>query len=189
MRLVADLRPRCVTNLSTGLQRAAVQADFENATGELLLPSTVHPLVARGFHRAVRLQRYAWFEPDFSEIAELEALRTLEFYLRERHRTLKGEPGRGLHWLLTRSVELGWLRDSPEIRAARFARLAGLDFHEALGPSWSDGEAFDKTVAWLRSYRNDLAHGSQTHLPGGFVTLRIVRQIIVMVSGTRPGAN
>lgn len=183
VRFFADLTRRYVTDLSSGIQREAVKADFERAVAELVLPRGVHPLVARAFNRAVRLQLYSWFEPDFSEVAELEALRALEFYLRERYRTLLGEPKRpGLAWLLSEAVKLGWIRDSPELRAARFARLAGLDFLESLGVDWLEEDAFEKTIRWLGTYRNELAHGSQIHSPGGFVALRIVRQIIVSVS-------
>jgi hypothetical protein len=85
----------------------------------------------RNFNRAKNLSLYAWFVYDFHQVAEMDAISTLEMALKTRFEQESKKIPRGLKNLYNRAVEQGWIREQ-----------RGND------------------VRILADYRNDLAHGT-----------------------------
>jgi hypothetical protein len=162
--------------------------DHVEAVRLLELPATTHPLVRRAYDRARRLLLWSWIEREFIEVAELEAIRSLEFYLGEKTRP-EGRRGSKpwkaatLGALLKTAEDRGWVRDTEDLRASRFAQLGGLDHLEAIGSDWEGDQVFPELIKWLSDYRNTLAHGSQIHGPwGGYAMLRVIRELLCQAS-------
>jgi hypothetical protein len=147
------------------------------AVRDLELPSAVDPEVRHQFDLARNLLIYAWFVYRFHSVSQLQALRTLELALRRRlPDTARIQ---GIKVLLDMALESGYLLSED------FATQAT---PEPLGAALRDAQrqvagqapldAHEHTIEFIRSFRNDLAHGEPWLHPNSRLVLALVAQLI-----------
>ena len=129
------------------------------------------------FDLARNLLIYAWFVFRFNALSQLQALRCLELALRQR---VPGEASaKGMKQLLELALRAGLLQPvhfaiehSPEPLGRAVRNMV----REAR--SQPRLEEFEHTIEFLRSFRNDLAHGEPWLHPNSRVVLALVHQLI-----------
>ena len=77
--------------------------------------------VQRNFNRAKNLSLYAWYVYDFHQVAEMDAISTLEMALKQKFKECDVSSSQGLKNLLSKSVKLGWLSSELGMRGRAMA--------------------------------------------------------------------
>jgi hypothetical protein len=155
--------------------------DLHAAVASLELEAEVPLDVRIQFDNARNLLLHSWFVYRFVQVAELQALRTLEFSLTQ---ALKVSSGRRI--MLASLLERA--RKAQRIDGAAIASaLERLQSESGRGlprrasveqpdPDWA--LYVEELSRGIASYRNTLAHGGQLLAPGGFTVLEVCRVLI-----------
>lgn len=85
------------------------------------LNDVVDESVRRNFDRAKNLSLYAWYVYDFHQVAELDAMSTLEMALKKKLKEYRIEPGRGLNRIIKQIWEQRWISETDKIRVQALA--------------------------------------------------------------------
>lgn len=168
-------------NKTTGTITRSVLQDFYSSVERQTLHDGVPEDVQDHFLTARHLALYSWFVYRFAPVAQLQAFASLEFALRARFAQETGRRPPGLGKLLDNAITAGLIIAD---RFSEFAAKAGE----------LEGRA-ERARAFIRSFRdycqffrNDLAHGSGTLIPGPFRDLQLVADAINQLY-PRPVAN
>ncbi len=171
-------------NKRTGEQRQNSLQDMHAAVSDIELAPNVPEDIRTQFAVGQNLAVYAWFCYRFHMTAELQALATLEFALRQKLQPTKdGE--QNFKTMLRRAVKIGLIRDGG------FRYFPVPPTH---GPKTIATKAGPKTVysyaellvELLPQTRNDLAHGANTLFDGGAGMVRLVADLINQVFSENP---
>lgn len=85
------------------------------------LIDAVHKSVRRNFDRAKNLSLYAWYVYDFHQVAEFDAISTLEMALKKTLKEHNIEPRRGLNLIVDQVWQQGWISEADKIRVKALA--------------------------------------------------------------------
>lgn len=156
-------------NTETGETRPVTLEDFHRYATRVQLNDAVPEQIREHFITALHLGVYSWFVYRFTMLSQQQAYATLEWALRERLvRSRKRRPS--FAELLTEALDTGLLK-------GRLFKQWTL-----IGGDPTDDQAAD---AWLRdvaemvrTFRNELAHGSWQLVPMHWTVLHIVADAV-----------
>jgi hypothetical protein len=162
-------------NVKTGVTRNISIGDLHRSAAAAKLKDYVSPEIRSHFATAQNLSVFGWFVYRFHPVAELHALSSLEFALREKIKPTSFKERR-FKTMFKFAVENNWIEDKrfeyvpQRRRTAREYRINGTT--KSL-PSFSH---------WLAEYlpdrRNDPAHGSNSIMGESWKILDICADLI-----------
>lgn len=178
-------------NRETGVSRERTLHDHYQSISDVVLNEVVPDKIREHFETARNLFLYSWYVYRFGPVAELHAIATVEFALKEKSGKEKG----GLKRLIDLAIKKGWVLDSgfkyyPVIKE-RLTEYTTADSYRPNtitdDPDSVDLQAYCKILADSLPYlRNELAHGSQMLYPSGTATLAICADVINQLFNLAP---
>jgi hypothetical protein len=171
--------------------RRLTLADHHRRVSALALGPNVPPELTDHFDRARNVLLYAWFAYRLLQVAELQALSSLELALKQRFAVSASSKGPGLRELLSRAHRENLIRgDSIREFARRAAMRQTYAANPLLAPHVSPPEEPDRYLEVLcqalPGLRNALAHGSGGFGPHAFVTVEVCSDIITQLFAQEP---
>lgn len=200
-----DARCKGFSVLDSERLRPATLQDRHREAASFVLSCAVPLEIQTHFETAKNLYLYSWFVYRFHPVAEQQALASLEFALRDRVASLKGERndtgGRsGMSALLKRAQALGLIRNDALRSRARWAtelareryrrealeKMIGLNIEKMILEETSvQPTDADFAYDWIGNFveilpriRNSHAHGTSMLYPNVLRTFDIVSDLI-----------
>jgi hypothetical protein len=204
--LVPDIRSTCWISINekTGEQKPIDLRKHYDSVQRYQLHSQVPEEIKTHFATSLNLLLYTWYVFRFYKVAELHALTTLEFALRERIGTqglaeIKAQKkSKGLHSYITYAVEKKWISNEDFSAYHRAPRLKAeaerafenimkmeennLDFliddEEIVVPEENDFNFLETLKDSPNKVRNDIAHGSNSLTQEAWITFEYCAEFI-----------